>query len=947
MFAVTLELSTALKKGNDLLERLCRIQSSDHINRIKKWLLFDVDVDMQHAKNKLGAQYLKSGKWLLDLPSFKTWVEDSQGQFWIQGAVGTGKTSLVSIIIDLIRPQRANVAFYYCTDNALQPLLGSSSYLTKILRAIIGQLALSPDDRRVAEEVEIRFDKAVSHGMLRTPEPLVQDQAKELLIDLINSRHDTTIIIDGLDECPSFIELLGMLQEISSRTRNLKFLFSSQYVVPVDKYFPLTEKAVAGGKDCIPDMRSFIEGEVQKFKTLHPDLLDDTLSNDIVETLSEKAEGMFKWAQLCLKLVLDREGEETASEIDANWKSVKNRRFQGLMGELIRTYEDLYNSSLPSGPSGQQKRLKAELEAERTLLWVLGASQPLTQDEYFMLQDDISPDSNRAGTERVSKLCRNFLYLSDNGTIVLAHSSVQDYLSLKLTKQVDKFLACEENSETAEEAQRSILDQAQKSLAQLAKMRISKECLTIILDANTKSSTEDTQNLLLVYACKDWFKHVNACMKDGKIPDSLLGQIEKLFDPSNSEIFRKWLSVYDPDQSDGYSRAHERPPDPLYYATLMGFPEIARSLLEKGANPSSRGGRIGYPLQLACYKGQMSVVSMMLDHGANVNKADYVLGTPLQAAIAGGNSNVAMELMDKFQAGVDARGGPFGNALQTALALDNQPLLRALVAHGARYNDKTGRGRIWAEVWKTNPAFDREFTAEIMKGIKAVSELKSAAQGLPKDLNLRVKLLSICVYCPQWGLTSIDRYLKPCRPKVRAQLTRKIWERIHEDDFDSVGFVPAKVPWLLLVLFPLTWEHMATLYDMLDRHESFLQTFDGQNLNLDLDKLLVSLFAGILETLLSYISKSRAFRIIIKLPVRSDRMKELQDLDEAAKRLEDSLIATMRTDQALAARNEDLMIPIRKIADDISDMKREIRDLTEAVRLLATSQQKFAGNSEI
>ena len=55
----------------------------------------------------------------------------------------------------------------------------------------------------------------------------------------------------------------------------------------------------------------------------------------------------------------------------------------------------------------------------------------------------------------------------------------------------------------------------------------------------------------------------------------------------------------------------------------------------------------------------------------------------------------------------------------------------------------------------------------------------------------------------------------------------------------------------------------------------------------------------------------------------------------------------MRTDQALAARNEDLMIPIRKIADDISDMKREIRDLTEAVRLLATSQQKFAGNSEI
>jgi hypothetical protein len=153
------------------------------------------------------------------------------------------------------------------------------------------QLALSPNDK-VAEEVRLFYDAAESEGPLKTAEPLDRENARQLLTQLINSREQTTIIIDGLDECPRYVELLGILKKVARSTNNLKFLFSSQYVVPVDNvdYFPSTDKVVAGGKDSISDMKSFIEGELQDFE--RSSLVDEKLASDIVDTLSEKAEGM-------------------------------------------------------------------------------------------------------------------------------------------------------------------------------------------------------------------------------------------------------------------------------------------------------------------------------------------------------------------------------------------------------------------------------------------------------------------------------------------------------------------------------------------------------------------------------------------------------------------------------------------------------------------------------
>ncbi|KAJ6036253.1 ankyrin repeat-containing protein [Penicillium herquei] len=329
-FAISLGLSAILRKTNKILDSLLDIQLDDHIDRVKQWLLHHVDVKYQHAstREKLGARYRESGKWLLDSADFQDWIQGSHGQFWIQGVVGTGKTSLVSIFIDNVKQKFENLAFFYFSGGFADSASGINMHLTKVLRALIGQLALSPNGDQIAEEVDLSFTRAVEDGTLRSPTPLDFQQASELLIEVINSRDETIIILDGLDEFTSFVSLLSSLHAIDHRAKNLKILFSSQYVVPVDRYFPSAVAVVAGGKDSFPDMKMFVEGELRRFQAQRPNLIDEALAADIIETLPEKAEGTFKWAALSLKAVLDPDSEIDAKEINTNWQSIKSTEFQ-------------------------------------------------------------------------------------------------------------------------------------------------------------------------------------------------------------------------------------------------------------------------------------------------------------------------------------------------------------------------------------------------------------------------------------------------------------------------------------------------------------------------------------------------------------------------------------------------------------------------------------------
>jgi hypothetical protein len=300
-FVNMLGLSKSLKRIDKVLEDLSRIEFKDLIKDVERWLIPDVDVGQQHQakRPKLAPGYDKAGSWLLDSPDFKSWEERDEGaeQFWINGGVGTGKSSLVAIIVDRMRV-KDNVAFYYCTVNTngaanLSKGSDDDAAVTRVLRGLLGQLAMSSDRKRIAEEIEVAFDQASQPGALGRV-PLGLKDTKDLLVKIINARRDTTIIIDGLDEMPEYSSLLRTLRDVSDRAdgNRLSLLFASQGVVPVRSFFRSTRMAVAGGANSIADIESFISGRVQQFRDENPGILSSDLAQDIVGTLSKKAEGM-------------------------------------------------------------------------------------------------------------------------------------------------------------------------------------------------------------------------------------------------------------------------------------------------------------------------------------------------------------------------------------------------------------------------------------------------------------------------------------------------------------------------------------------------------------------------------------------------------------------------------------------------------------------------------
>ncbi|KAL8732308.1 MAG: hypothetical protein Q9166_002880 [cf. Caloplaca sp. 2 TL-2023] len=102
---------------------------------------------------------------------------------------------------------------------------------------------------------------------------------------------------------------------------------------------------------------------------------------------------------------------------------------------------------------------------------------------------------------------------------------------------------------------------------------------------------------------------------------------------------------------------------PLQAACDGGNGETVRFLLERGADPNTRGGniwlgRVETPLQIAAYRGNTAVVNMLLQQGADPNIQGGNLGNALLASV------------------FNAHGSPAGDG--------NVTLLRTLLEHGAR-----------------------------------------------------------------------------------------------------------------------------------------------------------------------------------------------------------------------------------------------------------------------
>lgn len=156
----------------------------------------------RHSENRMPS----SGQWLLDHDRYLHWRNTSSSSiFLLHGIMGSGKTSLASVVVDSFLRERsgqasaAPLAYFYCTRNSAE---AERSNPDEILRSILRQLTVSHGSsstvhERILQEYERRQAVAKADGfdVLR----LQAADCVRLILDT-TAANPATIVIDAVDE---------------------------------------------------------------------------------------------------------------------------------------------------------------------------------------------------------------------------------------------------------------------------------------------------------------------------------------------------------------------------------------------------------------------------------------------------------------------------------------------------------------------------------------------------------------------------------------------------------------------------------------------------------------------------------------------------------------------------------------------------------------------------
>ncbi|SCO87397.1 uncharacterized protein FRV6_11524 [Fusarium oxysporum] len=129
----------------------------------------------------------------------------------------------------------------------------------------------------------------------------------------------------------------------------------------------------------------------------------------------------------------------------------------------------------------------------------------------------------------------------------------------------------------------------------------------------------------------------------------------------------------------------------LQAASASGYLDIVIFLLGKGADINAQGRVYSNALCAAYESGRWNIVTHLVEKGADVNAPGGQFGTVLCAASTFGPLNIVMHLLGKG-ADVNAQGGIFENALQAAIFRQRDDIVEFLQSHKANLRAHLSRG---------------------------------------------------------------------------------------------------------------------------------------------------------------------------------------------------------------------------------------------------------------
>ncbi|KAF8489917.1 hypothetical protein F5888DRAFT_1147957 [Russula emetica] len=581
----------------------------------------------------------KTAKWFFQGRIYQEW-KSTGSLLWVHGKPGSGKSILCSTVIQdigaMCKAGNASMAYFYFDFRD-----ANKQRLRDLVCSLLTQLSAHS-----APHCDILSNLYSAHDEGKS-QPSDSDLAKCLkeMLTLPN-QHPTYLIIDALDESPNTPgipspreRVLQFLSElVETCASNLRICVTSRPEIDIRRALePLTSCRVSlhdqsGQKEDIADyVRSVVYSNSEQFmgrwRTDDKEL--------VIKTLSERANGMFRWVFCQLEVLRDCLPPSVRRTLDELPESL-DETYERVLKEIKKPNRD---------------------HARRLLQCLVVAIRPLEVEE---LAEVLAVDFDTA--DGIPKLnpkwrwedeeqalfasCSSLIVIVESGesrVVQFSHFSVREFLtSTRLASSSGDVLRYHIGLEPAH----TILAQA---------------CMSILLrsdDRDEQSGNDIGKNSPLArYAAKHWvahaqFEHVSSYLR------ALMGSLFDLDKP----YFAAWIELYDIDApSPADSTFYVFTPDdgydayPLYYAALCGFQDLVQNLIVKyPQHVNASGGFYVRPLVAALAGKHFQTAELLRHSGADPNVQCFAENTPLHSAAYYGDVEMVRELLD-LEADVNVR----------------------------------------------------------------------------------------------------------------------------------------------------------------------------------------------------------------------------------------------------------------------------------------------------
>ncbi|KAH9169161.1 ankyrin repeat-containing domain protein [Lactarius sanguifluus] len=700
------------------------------------------------------AQHERTSAWIFNQGIFKEWGSSSS-LLWIHGKPGSGKSVLCSAIIQHIITLRdvglaIVVYFYFDFRDA------NKKYRRGLLSSLLVQLASrSTPCLNILSHVYSAYDS----GKEQPSERVLVQCLKDMLMAPSLSQFPTYIILDALDECPNtsgiptarghVLELVKDL--VGLCLPNLHMCITSRW----ENDIRTTLEPLASGHLSLhdqPGQKSDIVEYISAVVQSDPQMIswrEDDRSL-VIKTLSEKADGMFRWVFCQLEML----------------RHCLAPSLRRQLYELPKTLDETYERVLKEIESTNQGQF-----ARRLLHCLAVACRPLRVAEFAeVLAFDLDTTEGEIPTlhaewrwedqERaVLSACSSLVSIVDgeDGRVVqFSHFSVKEYLTSS------RLVAA-----SGDISRYHILPEP-------AHLILARACLGVLLNPDNcvdeeydksdegGSNHSDSSIPLLKYAAEHWASHAQV----GSVSSRLKDAMTTLFD-LNKPYFLAWIRIYDIDPY-VYRYLEERHPQPLYYATLCGFYDLVRRLVVKHPEQVNyRDGNLECPLVVALFKKDFRVAELLIEHGAHIN----VRGRPplFHTIRFSEDARVdAVQFLLRRGADVNATEEHLWTPLHIAAERGYLKVAQMLLEHGAEVDCRNDKRQTPLHLVSIRKSGDHEGEREGDRAIFARILVECGADVMIQDEDKETPLH----FASSYGRTEIARLLLDHGANAQAENTR-------------------------------------------------------------------------------------------------------------------------------------------------------------------------------